>query len=253
MLKVRNIIIGNGIPKIIVPLVGGSDAELIDEVRHVMNLEPDIVEWRVDTYDHVEDFTAVHFMLVKLRDLLGNTPLLFTFRSFQEGGKSETSVTFYQELIMNAIENKLIDLVDIELFLGDVIVKKLVAIAKKNNIYVVLSNHEFHKTPDKEEIVNRLRNMQELGADIPKIAVMPNSTQDVVTLLDATNTMKDEYADRPFITISMGEKGLVTRLSGGVFGSAATFGAGREASAPGQLDAKELRRTLELFHPSHKL
>src|SRR5690606_16458439 len=132
MLKVRNIIIGNGIPKIIVPLVGGSDAELIDEVRHVMNLEPDIVEWRVDTYDHVEDFTAVHFMLVKLRDLLGNTPLLFTFRSFQEGGKREASVTFYQELIMNAIENKLIDLVDIELFLGDILVKKLVAIAKKN-------------------------------------------------------------------------------------------------------------------------
>ena len=76
--------------------------------------------------------------------------------------------------------------------------------------------------------------MQEYGADIPKIAVMPQSVDDLIVLLDATNTMKTKYADRPFITMSMSGTGLVSRLAGAVFGSACTFGAGIEASAPGK-------------------
>lgn len=45
--------------------------------------------------------------------------------------------------------------------------------------------------------------MQELDADIPKIAVMPQNKKDVLTLLSATEEMASEYADRPIITMSM--------------------------------------------------
>ena len=44
--------------------------------------------------------------------------------------------------------------------------------------------------PRPEDIIYRLRRMQDLGADLPKIAVMPQSPQDVLTLLAATLTMK---------------------------------------------------------------
>ncbi|MCL6574504.1 MAG: type I 3-dehydroquinate dehydratase, partial [Bacillus sp. (in: Bacteria)] len=97
-------------------------------------------------------------------------------------------------------------------------------------------------TPSVEEIINRLRKAQELGADIPKLAVMPASNSDVLTLLEATNTMSAHYADRPFITISMGKKGLISRLAG--FGSVMTFGTAGKRSAPGQVDATELRKVL---------
>ena len=68
--------------------------------------------------------------------------------------------------------------------------------------------------------------MQELGAHIPKIAVMPKTPNDVLTLLDATYTMHTLHADRPIITMSMASTGLISRIAGEIFGSAATFGSG---------------------------
>ena len=87
-----------------------------------------------------------------------------------------------------------------------------------------MSNHDFFKTPYKEEIISRLCAMQEKGADIPKIAVMPQSKKDVLTLLSATNEMAEEYATPPFFTMSMAATGVISRLAGEVFGSCLKFG-----------------------------
>ena len=71
--------------------------------------------------------------------------------------------------------------------------------------------------------------MQELGADIPKIAVMPQCKKDVLTLLEATREMAEEHADRPIITMSMAGTGLISRLCGEVFGSATYFRGSRKS------------------------
>ena len=92
--------------------------------------------------------------------------------------------------------------------------------------------------------------MQDLGDDLPKIAVMPNTSEDVVTLLAATEEMHTKYAKQPIITMSMGALGLVSRLSGETFGSALTFGAVGKASAPGQMNASDLREILTLIDKS---
>ena len=92
--------------------------------------------------------------------------------------------------------------------------------------------------------------MQDLGADLPKIAVMPNSAKDVLTLLCATDEMVTEHAKRPIITMSMGGTGLVSRISGETFGSALTFGAAKKASAPGQIAVQDLYEVLNLIHKS---
>ena len=92
-----------------------------------------------------------------------------------------------------------------------------------------MSNHDFFKTPSKEEIISRLCAMQEKGADIPKIAVMPQSKKDVLTLLSATNEMVEEHANRPIITMSMAATGVISRLAGEVFGSCLTFGAAQKS------------------------
>ena len=119
----------------------------------------------------------------------------------------------------------LVDMIDLELFTGDDQVKETVAYAHAHDVKVVMSNHDFHKTPEAEEIIARLRKMQSFDADIPKIALMPQSTSDVLTLLAATLEMQEQYADRPIITMSMAKTGVISRLAGEVFGSAATFGA----------------------------
>ncbi len=248
--KVRNIVIGEGTPKICVPIVGKTKEDILAAANSFNGVAHDVVEWRVDWFDDVFDFAKVEDVLKDLRVALKDTPLLFTFRTSNEGGEKSIEKDVYATLNKNAAATGLVDLVDVEVFTGDDIVKDIVASAHEHGVKVVASNHDFDKTPEKDDIVSRLRKMQELGADIPKIAVMPTCRKDVITLLSATQEMADEYADRPIITMSMAGTGLVSRLCGEAFGSALTFGAVGKASAPGQMDASDLSTILNLIHQS---
>ena len=242
--KVRNVEIGTGIPKICVPIVGVTREEILKAAETIKTTAADVVEWRVDWYEDIFDFDKTEDTMKALRDVLGDTPILFTFRTSKEGGEKAIETDAYVELNRKAANTGLIDLVDIDA------VKAVVETAHECGVKVVASNHDFHKTPAKDEIVSRLRKMQDLGADIPKIAVMPENKKDVLTLLAATEEMAAEYADRPIITMSMSGTGVISRLCGEVFGSALTFGAVGKASAPGQMGAEDLQTVLGLLHKS---
>ncbi|MGG1676355.1 type I 3-dehydroquinate dehydratase [Neobacillus sp. NRS-1170] len=246
-ITIKGLTIGEGTPKICTPMVGRSVSELIDEAIHIKTIDADIVEWRVDFFDEVEDFSKVKEALEEIRGILPNVPLIFTFRSEREGGEKELSNQTYLELNKAAVETRLVDIIDVELLYNEGIIKSLIEAAHLNGVFVIISNHDFEKTPSKEEIVSRLRKAQELGGDIPKIAVMPKSTSDVLTLLDATCSMYEHYADRPIITMSMAGQGVISRIAGEVFGSAITFGAAKKASAPGQVPVNDLRKVLEIL------
>ena len=248
--KVRNIEIGAGIPKICVPIVGVTREEILAAAENIKSTKADVVEWRVDWYENIFDFTKTEATMQALREVLGEMPILFTFRTSKEGGEKAIETEAYVELNQNAAKTGLVDLVDVEAFTGDDVVKAVVEIAHENGVKVIASNHDFHKTPAKEEIVSRLRKMQELGADIPKIAVMPQNKKDVLTLLAATEEMVSEYADRPIITMSMSGTGVISRLCGEVFGSALTFGAVGKVSAPGQMGIADLTTVIGLLHKS---
>ena len=90
--------------------------------------------------------------------------------------------------------------------------------------------------------------MQQSGADILKIALMPQSKQDVLTVLAATLEMSEQHTDRPLITMSMAGTGVISRLAGEVFGSAITFGAASKTSAPGQIGVRQLADVLDIIH-----
>ncbi|WP_042454942.1 type I 3-dehydroquinate dehydratase [Neobacillus dielmonensis] len=245
---VRGVTIGEGIPKICVPLVGKTVQEIIEEAVSLKTLDLDMVEWRADFFEHVEDISAVKTALEKIRGILDDRPIIFTFRSASEGGNREVGKEFYFELNKVIAETELADIIDVELFTHEPDVKALLEFAHQHKVFVIISNHDFAKTPSKGEIVSRLRKAQSLGGDIPKIAVMPNSSGDVITLLDASSTMAEKHADRPFITISMGGKGTISRLSGEVFGSAITFASAKAASAPGQMTVNEVRKIIKIIH-----
>ena len=248
--KVRNIEIGAGIPKICVPIVGVTREEILAAAENIKSTKADVVEWRVDWYEDIFDFTKTEATMQALREVLGEMPILFTFRTSKEGGEKAIETEAYVELNQNAAKTGLVDLVDVEAFTGDDVVKAVVETAHENGVKVIASNHDFHKTPAKEEIVSRLRKMQDLGADVPKIAVMPQNKKDVLTLLAATEEMVSEYADRPIITMSMSGTGVISRLCGEVFGSALTFGSVGKVSAPGQMGIEDLTTVLGLLHKS---
>ncbi|WP_071393742.1 type I 3-dehydroquinate dehydratase [Bacillus tuaregi] len=247
---VRGIAIGEGEPKICVPMVGENIIELENEAAFLKTIDLDVVEWRVDFYEGVEDIEKVKQGLERIRSVLSDIPLIFTFRSAREGGEKEVSTQYYFEMNKEICRTGLVDMVDVELFQNERQIQLLIEEAHRQNVFVIISNHDFAKTPTKEEIISRLRKAQELGGDIPKMAVMPRNTGDVITLLEATNEMKEKYADRPIITMSMAGKGVISRLAGEVFGSTLTFAAANKASAPGQVPVTELRNVLKLIHSS---
>lgn len=246
--KVRNTVIGEGMPKICVPIVGVTKEDIINEAKTFESIPVDVVEWRIDWFEDVFDAEKLIDVLKDLREALGETPILMTFRTSKEGGEKAIEDDVYAELNIKAAQSGYVDLIDVEAFTGDEIVKHIIEEAHKVGVKVVASNHDFFKTPDKDDIVGRLRKMQDLGADIPKIAVMPKNKKDVLTLLAATEEMASTYADRPIITMSMAGTGVISRICGEVFGSALTFGAAKKASAPGQMGVNDLSTMLGLLH-----
>ena len=245
--QVKNTVIGEGRPKICVPIVGKTKTDILEEAKKITALPVDVVEWRVDWFDATEKVLET---AKELQEVLKDIPILLTFRTSKEGGEKEISVSDYAALNIAAAQSGYVDLIDVEAFTGDEVVKTIINAAHEAGVKVIASNHDFFKTPEKEEIIRRLCMMQELGADIPKIAVMPTCKQDVITLLSATLEMSEKYADRPIITMSMAGTGVVSRLTGETFGSALTFGAASKASAPGQVGVHELKQVLDIIHSS---
>lgn len=250
--KVKNIVIGDGIPKICVPIVAKNKKEIIEDALSFANIKIDIVEWRVDWFEDASDIEKVKAVLKDLVRSLNNIPLLFTFRTSKEGGAKEISPNEYAKLNKAVAATGLVDIIDVEAFTGDEVVKDIIEYAHSEGIKVIASNHDFYKTPSKDDIIYRLRKMQDIGADILKIAVMPNSKLDVLELLEATVIMSEKYATRPIATISMASVGVISRLTGEVFGSALTFGAAKKASAPGQIGVDDLYNVLQLVNKSIK-
>lgn len=246
--QIKNVTLGEGAPKIIVSLMAKDIAAVKSEALAYRSADFDILEWRGDHFTAIADTAAALDALCELRAVFPDKPILFTFRSKKEGGEQEIAPEAYIALNIAMAESGLVDAIDLELFTGDALVSQTIARAHAKGVKVIMSNHDFHKTPAKEEIVKRLTKMQELGADVPKIALMPESKADVLTVLAATLEVSEKIADRPIITMSMSKTGVISRLAGEVFGSAATFGAVQKASAPGQISVTDLRTVLSIIH-----
>lgn len=239
--KVRNIVLGEGLPKIAVPNVGVTEEEILASAKEIAAAKPDIMEWRIDYYEAgIKDNEKLIATAKALRDVVGELPILVTFRTKNEGGVLELAEDEYLDLVATVVTNRLGDAVDIELFHDEERVKDLVKQAHNYNVVVIMSNHDFEKVPAKDVIEFRLKKMADLGADVPKLACMPHSADDVLTLLSATNDARKALST-PIITMAMADLGKVSRIAGQVFGSCLSFGAVGKTSAPGQLSIEDLR------------
>ena len=236
---IRNIKAGRaefvkGKPLICVPLTS-PDMKLI-RAEALGAADADIVEWRIDSYtgDLAEGLSAIHAAVPGM-------PVLITLRTGAEGGASQADAQEYRRILKEVITELRPELADIEF--SSIYSKELIELAKENSVISVVSSHDFSRTSSEEEIIKKLDDMEKAGADIPKIAQMPQSFSDVLTVLSATSRVAEH--NFPIITMSMGKLGKISRLCGEVSGSALTFGAGQNSSAPGQIKSKLLREILD--------
>lgn len=252
-LAIRRTVLGDGRPKICVPLTARSLTQLEEQLNRLRQVPCDMTELRADYLDQAELDASLEQILAQVRRGIGERVLVFTIRTKREGGLWDPDYDLYRRWNLRAAEGGA-DLVDLELFtvlegekegLKAESAPALIAQIHAKGCRVIGSSHDFEKTPETEEMIRRLMRMQELGMDLTKLAVMPRSRQDVVRLLDVSVRMLEEIADRPFVTMSMGKTGLISRCIGGFDGSAFTFASAAEASAPGQIPAEEMARVLK--------
>ena len=243
-------------PKVIVPFAPRTleEARAAGEwARRARTAGADALEWRVDALagntdllssEGTEVLDEAQRAIQDQREL----PVLITLRSVAEGGQAHLDDAGYARVVSDLISRtqsagakgtrpRLAVDIEFDREPADQLRKE----AAELGIPVVVSHHDFDRTPDTRILMAKLREMLVMGADTVKIAVMPKEPSDVSRLLDVCSSAV-EVTEVPVIAISMGPLGRSTRVFGGDFGSAATFAPlGDVPTAPGQISVEKLR------------
>ncbi|WP_235954093.1 type I 3-dehydroquinate dehydratase [Actinomyces faecalis] len=259
--------LGGRRPVIAVATTGRTPAQAASQAAAARDHGADVVELRLDLLQPatgaglVEGAGAGQSLAERLWPAVGQVgaelvatdlPLLLTVRTSAEGGGVQVDDAAYRALLAALVEacgrdetaRQVVAAVDVELARG--CVGDIADLGGTTaGIDVVASAHFFTSTPAEDEIVGLLERMEVEGAQVAKVAVMPVSDDDVARLLRAALRARSRLQG-PLVAIAMGERGAVTRLAGGLFGSSLTFATvGAAASAPGQLPVAQVRRALE--------
>lgn len=245
---VRSRVIGGPVPLICLPLVAEKSSEVLRQAGALKQFSPDLVEWRVDYCENAENIDESIVLLKSVREKIGDIPLIFTCRMEAEGGHKNIPGDMRLKLIKAAVESGQIDLADVEMCNGAEFLDTVKDACGRCGSRLILSYHNFSRTPDEEFIIGRLSQAREMGADIAKVAVTPGDYKDVLVLLNAALKARMEHLDIPIAAISMGPEGRVTRLAGGLFGSDISYAVGEKSSAPGQIPIDALRQAMTILY-----
>jgi 3-dehydroquinate dehydratase-1 len=230
------------VPLVCLPLVATDEAALLAQAAELVSLAPDLIEWRCDKFEPLDTPQPALEALQALRRAIGDIPLIFTCRVGSEGGFQEIDAQRRLRLNLAAIASGRIDVIDTELSGGAALIEPMRQACRQAGVTLILSYHDFERTPAEAAILERLVEAERQGADIAKVALMPRDHLDVLALLAATYKARSAAVRTPLITMSMGGLGAITRIAGGLFGSDVSFAIGSQSSAPGQIPIAELRQ-----------
>ena len=241
---------GGRLPAVCAPLVARTLELLLAEAAAVAAKKPDLLEWRVDFFDAIDDTQAVVEAARLIKQAAGGIPVLFTRRSMREGGEkialAESEVIAMYRTVCASGH---IDMIDYEMSNEVSDVREVRDFSRAAGVKLILSFHDFQGTPTSEFIRGKFEQGEQLGADVAKVAVMPRHMQDVLVLLGAT-LQASEQLTIPVVSMSMGGMGSVTRLCGWTFGSAMSFAVGQSSSAPGQMPIEDMNAALAVLRRS---
>lgn len=268
MIRVGNLTIGEGQPKICASITETSQKAIIAAADIMVQKHIDIVEWRMDYYEAIDHREMIEETLHRLSMSLFRKPLLVTFRTKQEGGKGTLDWEEYRELLLFMAKSPYVQMVDVEVFhnlsyeevmqtgieehvTGKADEMRTFVEELRKDVVVIGSYHNFQETPSFEEMQHRFRFMDWLGVDILKMAVMPTDKADVIKLMAATLEVS-KLIDKPFITMSMGKLGSISRMMGEAFNSSVTFASVGQSSAPGQIAVAPLEDMMDRVHQFYR-
>ena len=214
--------------KLCIPVVETTMGKALIAIKEV-NRWADLIELRIDYLKGVD-----------LALLLENRqkPFIVTNRRKEEGGKYKGEERKRLSVLQDAIDFGA-DYIDVELatersFLQDLI-------RNKRETEVILSFHDFRRTPSSKELQRLCDQMIRLRADVIKIVPFARSWEDNLNILSLIPFAKAKR--QKIVVFCMGEKGKISRIFSPFLGAAWTYASLNQsrASAPGQLTVRELK------------
>ncbi len=252
--ELGNVKLGMGrMPAVCVPILAGGFSEVVHQAEAIQDSPADLTEFRADYMDESSFINAYTLKktMEAVRRILPARPMIFTLRTAAEGGEAAVEDRDYELVCSQAVESGFAEAVDVEFSRDPEVVARLIEHAHSHGVRVIVSSHDFSSTPDASAMVEKMTAMEKTGADIVKMAVMPQDDSHVAEVFRASEHLKASL-NVPFIMISMGEKGAMTRFAGEQSGSVLTFGTAGRSSAPGQVRADDLDRALRIIHNSRR-
>jgi 3-dehydroquinate dehydratase-1 len=135
--------------------------------------------------------------------------------------------------------------IDIEVESSDSFKDKMLGKARECGTKIIMSYHDYEKTPYARELEQLIAWCFDSGADIAKIACQANTRAECARILALYNN--DD--SKQIVAIGMGKLGAITRIAAPLLGAPFTYAsisAGRE-TASGQLTKDTLRSIWEMI------
>ncbi len=234
---------------ICIPIIGNTQEEALLQVEmslshaHVLELRMDMISGDLRT---LMERCRSHPIPVKI---------LVTNRRRESSSSEEMSGEGRRVAVLKNAVHLGADYVDVELYTPEALRKDLLdtASAHGNRTRVIISHHDFSKTPSFETLKNIFHDCMESGASIAKIVTLAKSPEDNFTVLSLIPYARGRKND--IIAFCMGEQGSESRIMAPLLGSYISFASLHEglASAPGQLTVGEMNEVLNLAgHGVHR-
>lgn len=218
---VKKTTFGNGEYASVVTLKPASAEALLAEAKQALTYAPAAVEWRIDYFNPMVDADfSTRIIVQALRELsalLGDTPLLLTFRKKNEA--CDPNLRFHSDqmrrrTIHACLGTGLVDLVDIEMAAEPALLADVLAWAKDSGTKVILSYHQYDRAPESEaEVREKLLRAEQMGADIVRCAYMAWSNEEVIRIGRAAREAKQTLTV-PMCCYAMGDVGSISRILG---------------------------------------
>ncbi|MBF0563718.1 MAG: type I 3-dehydroquinate dehydratase [Nitrospirae bacterium] len=242
-------------PLIAVPLTD-SDVEAVQSLEGAH-----IAELRLDMFSSLNrllDSYYVDHIISTCKEKFG-LPVLATCRAKEEGGSHYVPDSSRKDILISASHKA--DAIDVEInsAIAPLVVSALrastaktvtdtsaavtdtAAVVTDTAATIVLSYHDFEKTPQMSTLIEVYEKGKSLGADIIKIAAMARTMDDLRVL---TRFILDHSGSgiNDIVVIAMGEMAMSSRLFFPLIGSLFTFASLNTRTAPGQLSLEDVTK-----------
>jgi 3-dehydroquinate dehydratase type I len=216
--------------KICVSIAAKKTSDIPTLIKRAKVMGADFAEIRLDYleegFDRIEE---------AIKD--AEIPLIATNRQCEQGGRKQQNE---EERVKSLLElaDKGFTIVDIETTTPRL--KYMVTELKKKGVEVIVSFHNFNRTPNLMELRNVATSQIKTGADICKIVTKANDISDNIACFSLVSEVSKKTK---IVCFAMGIHGILSRILSPMFGGYFTYASLKSEmeTAPGQISIQQLK------------